>query len=362
METQIVEVINMPREVAWLPWAVQYFFLIGLSIGAFLVSLPGLAFGRASWRQASRIALLAALVCGLTAPVALLSDLHQPGRFYHFYLYMNTTSWMAWGSFFIPVYLGGLLLYGWLALRPDLQRLADRGGRWAPLYQRLAYGGLASTGAIRAAAALTALGAALVGLYTGMEVMVVAARPLWNTPLVPVQLIVTAVAGAIGLVMVLERVMGLTRVEDTCRLNRALAATQLVALVVGAIWLALGVFGLSANHARALAEVSGSPAWRLTAVWAAGATLLTLVLALMRPRQGLLTGLLAMHSAWMMRWTLFIGGQEIPKTGAGFYQYHLPLGQDGWLGLIGTAGLWIFVFIVLTSLLPWGDTRDGQTT
>ncbi|HQV09413.1 MAG TPA: hypothetical protein PLL04_09685, partial [Thauera sp.] len=89
---------------------------------------------------------------------------------------------------------------------------------------------------------------------------------------------------------------------------------------------------------------------------------LTLVLALMRPRQGLLTGLLAMHSAWMMRWTLFIGGQEIPKTGAGFYQYHLPLGQDGWLGLIGTAGLWIFVFIVLTSLLPWGDTRDGQTT
>ena len=69
-----------------------------------------------------------------------------------------------------------------------------------------------------------------------------------------------------------------------------------------------------------------------------------------------------MHSAWMMRWTLFIGGQEIPKTGAGFYQYHLPLGQDGWLGLIGTAGLWIFVFIVLTSLLPWGDTRDGQTT
>ena len=33
MQTHIVEVINMPREVAWLPWAVQYFFLIGLSVG-----------------------------------------------------------------------------------------------------------------------------------------------------------------------------------------------------------------------------------------------------------------------------------------------------------------------------------------
>ena len=38
MQTHIVEVINMPREVAWLPWAVQYFFLIGLSVGAFLLS------------------------------------------------------------------------------------------------------------------------------------------------------------------------------------------------------------------------------------------------------------------------------------------------------------------------------------
>lgn len=360
MQTQIVEVINMSREVAWLPWAVQYFFLIGLSVGSFLVSLPGLAFDLPSWRRASRIALLGALVCGLTAPVALLSDLHQPGRFYHFYLYMNATSWMAWGSFFIPLYLGGLLLYAWLALRPDLQALADKGGRYAGVYRRLAYGGLKSLGAVRAAAGLASLGAALVALYTGMEVMVVAARPLWHTPLVPVQFLVTAVAGALGLAMVLERVMGIARIEDTRRLNRALAATQVVALAVGAVWLALGLFGLSASHAQALAEVSGSASWRLTAVWAAGATLLTLVLAVARPQYGLLTGLIAMHSAWMMRWTLFIGGQEIPKFGAGFYQYHLPLGQDGWLGLIGTAGLWVFLFIVLTGLLPWGETRDGQ--
>ena len=39
----IVETINVAREVAWLPWAVQYFFLIGLSYGAFLLSLPGVA-------------------------------------------------------------------------------------------------------------------------------------------------------------------------------------------------------------------------------------------------------------------------------------------------------------------------------
>ena len=78
-----------------------------------------------------------------------------------------------------------------------------------------------------------------------MEVMVVAARPLWNTPLVPLQLLVTAVAGAIGLVLVLERAMGIVRVADTRLLNQALAASQLAALAVGAIWLALGLFELS---------------------------------------------------------------------------------------------------------------------
>ena len=36
MNPNIVETINVAREVAWLPWAVQYFFLIGLSYGAYL--------------------------------------------------------------------------------------------------------------------------------------------------------------------------------------------------------------------------------------------------------------------------------------------------------------------------------------
>ena len=78
MNPNIVETLNVAREVAWLPWAVQYFFLIGLSYGAFLLALPGIVFRRPGWDSASRLALLGALVCGLSAPVALLADLHQP--------------------------------------------------------------------------------------------------------------------------------------------------------------------------------------------------------------------------------------------------------------------------------------------
>ncbi len=353
MSTEIVETVNVAREVAWLPWAVQYFFLIGLSYGAYLVSLPGLVFRRPGWEGISRLALLAALVCGLTAPVALLADLHQPGRFWHFYAYFTPSSWMSWGAFFIPVYLGGLILYAWLAFRPALARHAQDGGRLAGVARFLAYGGHESRKALLAAALLAFVGAALVALYTGVEVMVVRARPLWHTPLLPVQFFVTALAGGLGLSLLFNRFLpGGGDPVATRRMALALAASQGVALLVGAAWLGLGLSGASPVHAQALAEVAPSANWQLSALWAVAASVATLLLALKWPGSGLLIGLLALHSAWMMRWTIFIGGQEVPKTGAGYYSYQLPLGPEGLMGIVGTAGLWIFLFIALTTLLP----------
>ncbi|THF67412.1 tetrathionate reductase [Pseudothauera nasutitermitis] len=353
MNTAIVETINVTREVAWLPWAVSYFFLIGLSYGAFLLSLPGIVLRRPGWEGISRLALLGALVCGLSAPVALLADLHQPGRFWHFYAYFSPGSWMSWGAFFIPLYLGGLLLYAWLAFRPLLAAHGREGGRLAGVARLLAYGGLESRSALLGAALAALLGALLVALYTGAEVMVVRARPLWHTPLLPVQFALTALAGAVGLTLLFNRFSAGTRDTATIRrLAGVLAATQLAALLTGALWLVMGLSGLAPVHAEALAQVADLPGWRLTAAWAVGATVLTWALAALRPGSGLLIGLLALHSAWMMRWTVFIGGQEVPKTGAGLYSYQLPLGPEGLLGIVGTAGLWVFILVLLTTVLP----------
>ena len=95
----------------------------------------------------------------------------------------------------------------------------------------------------------------------------------------------------------------------------------------------------------------------MTAVWAVAATVVPFVIAIARPTDtGLLTGLIAVHSAWMFRWTVFIGGQSVPKTGAGFYEYALPAGPDGLMGIVGTAGLWLFLLILMTALLPVSAT------
>lgn len=360
MNTHIVTVLSTTQGVSWLPWAVLYFFLIGLSVAAFALSVPWIVFRRAAWAGISRRALLGAVLCGLTAPLALLSDLHQPGRFLNFYLHSNFQSWMAWGAYFIPLYLVSLLLYAWLALRPTLARIAQRGEAGARWYANLAYGGHDSRAALGAAAVLTAIGGGLVFVYTGMEVTILRSRALWHTPVLPVLFLLTAVAGAIGMVNVLDRLLSAKDPASTARLNRLLAGVQAGVLAANVAWLALGATGVSESGAEALAQLADIGAWRYAAFWAGTVTVVTLVLALRRPTDGLLAGLLALHSAWMIRWTVLIGGQGVSRVGEGYAAYEIPLGFDGLLGLVGIAGLWVALYAVFISLLPWDNSPQPE--
>jgi tetrathionate reductase subunit C len=355
MDSQIIEVLDVTRETAWLPWAVQYFFLIGLSYACFMLTLPYFVFGRARHERLGRLALPGALVCALTAPVALLADLHGPGRFYHFYLYFQPQSWMAWGSLFIPLYLAGLLLYAWLALRGDLAaRGLGKNSLPARLYRLAGRGGAAPRMALAAAALFTFAGAALVALYTGMEVMVIEARPLWHTPFLPLQFVATALVGAIGLCLLFNRFAGARDIQLEIGLNRLLVLALAAVLTLGGGWLFVSLSGLSPSHSLAFSQVAGRSEWQFSAAWAVLATMLPMALAIWRPASmGFITGLIAIHSAWMMRWTILIGGQSIPKTGAGLYDYHLPLGSDGLLGIVGTLGLWIALLVWILNYLPW---------
>jgi len=225
--------------------------------------------------------------------------------------------------------------------------------RLAALYRLASLGGGRNDALIRAAGLFALAGALLVALYTGAEVAVVKARPLWHTPFLPVQFLMTALAGAAGLVLLLNRFAAGNDRAVEVRANRLLAGFLGGVMLVGALWLALGLFGLDATHAEALGSVAGSEAWRVTAVWAVAATAIPFAIAVAKPAgTGLLTGLTALHGAWMFRWTVFIGGQTVPKTGAGFYDYALPAGPEGLLGIVGTAGLWLFLLIALTAILP----------
>jgi tetrathionate reductase subunit C len=72
-----------------------------------------------------------------------------------------------------------------------------------------------------------------------------------------------------------------------------------------------------------------------------------------------LVALLALHGAWMVRWLLLMGGQGIPKMGAAFRGYFATFTPDSVLGIVGTAGLFLALSVLLTSFIRWDETAQA---
>lgn len=73
----IEEVLAHPQDISWLPWAVQYFFFIGIAACAALFACY------LHWRKKDAAteenrALLIAITCAITAPLALTADCTRP--------------------------------------------------------------------------------------------------------------------------------------------------------------------------------------------------------------------------------------------------------------------------------------------
>ncbi len=75
--SQIQEVIAIPQEYFWLPWAVQYFFFIGIACCATLYACWQCWKGRTGNPRLEAVAVFIAVTAGITAPLALTADLHS---------------------------------------------------------------------------------------------------------------------------------------------------------------------------------------------------------------------------------------------------------------------------------------------
>ena len=338
MSHPIIELINVTRDVTWLIWAVLYFFLIGISLGGTLLSLPAFLFGKQDMKQLGRVALIVAVTTAMAAPIALVSDLHQPGRFYNFYLHFTPSSWMSWGSFFLPVYFIGLFSYAYLIFKP---------------------GKPAQSGLIHSAALVTTFGAALVAVYTGSEMGVLESRVLWSSPWLISQYLITGLSGATGLALLLNRYLDYD--EDCARqLKKGLFVSLLIGILLQLAWMASGKLDPSSSGASFLRLATDyTPVYVLFIGLLLGA-IAPLILARIGYGKGVLAGALAVMGAWMFRWNMFIGGQSIPKNNAGFYDYSLPLGNEGLESIIGTLGLWVLFLLVVTTMVRYWQARQSQ--
>ncbi|HIE4389613.1 TPA: tetrathionate reductase subunit TtrC [Serratia liquefaciens] len=340
----IREIMARPQEIAWLPWAVQYFFFIGLACGSVVIAVW------LRWREPNKTvrlelaAVSLAVVSGTVAPLALSADLHQPARIWHFYAHFTPWSWMSLGSLFLPLFT--LLVMSYFALLIRSQLRAETLPFWARWLQ--IFPAWREEKWLRWVALATLLSAASILLYTGREVSVLRAQPLWYSLWLPWLLLLTAVQAVPPLLACWLR--------HEPQWQPRLAGYQAVSLLLLCFsclgWWLDGSTSSAALHRLA----SQGVVWRLAGIAVVVSILLLLALAWRVRSQALgAKGLLgqcmvALLLCWGVRWLLLMQTQTLPKFNVLANPYVLPLGSEGLLAILGTLGLWIALIIGIREL------------
>lgn len=174
------------EHIRWGLLIVSYLFLGGMSAGLFFIS------GLATYLQQDgssvypRIARVGAMLAPWPVAVGSFLLIFDLGRWYRFYKLFVTFTWhspMSIGSWLLLLFTGAALFYFWAWLPAELvTNVADRIPRRLRLLRVVDW-----RGRERLRRPLAALGFPLsmgVGIYTGVLLGAVQARPFWNTNLV----------------------------------------------------------------------------------------------------------------------------------------------------------------------------------
>ena len=356
----ITEVLVQPQAMAWLPWAVQYFFYIGSAYAAAILFLIALLFEKHTSHRLRAALVLTLAIGAIVGPLALTGDLHQPGRAWHFYAHITPWSWMSLGSLFLPVFSGLAVVTAWLYLREDLINLRNQPGKVLPLISKLSLGDWAlSRRVMLMVSVITVLSGITIAVYTGAEITVVKSRSLWHQPASPILWFVTAFMGAVGfalLIWILLPSQSKTLTSgDTNLLKKSVVTSGVLTLILLPIW---------ASNNSAFSLYSSEQ-------WIQNIALLTFVIlgsitfAFMTMRDtkssttsrihrvmgSLCLSLITLASAWLIRWFTIMEVQTIAKFDAGLYPYQLTMDGNGWIGIIGMLGLWLALALLGSELV-----------
>jgi len=376
MDPQIREIINIAHGIDWSMAVPQYFFFTGVSAAAFLISALTYVFGDEHYRPIAKLSLIVAFTVLLAAPLNLIADLGQQGRFYSLFYHRHATSPMSWGVFLLTGYPLLIFLEGIFAFRAGFARRAQQAtGKLKSFYRTLALGNDTINPETekrdhRWSLILGSIGvpfAIAVHGYTGYILGVVRARPLWHSALMPIIFLVSAMVSGVALMIVLTWIMvrdenGRQRWDLLDRLGILLGWTIVTDATIRLFWYSIGFFYSYGSYRDVVQflfhkHFMGSVVLEL-GVGLALPAVVTLIPALRRIRPlYILTAFTTVAGVWLFRWNTVIGGQEIPKTGAGFYHYAPAFwGSKGIMQVVSNWAFWLFLFILFTWFLPWNDT------
>ncbi|MEJ2155684.1 MAG: polysulfide reductase NrfD [Desulfobacteraceae bacterium] len=175
---------NVAHEPAYGLLILLYFFLGGMSGGAFLVSAFSRIWGGEKYNTITRIGAVSALVFIAIGGLCLLLDLGRMARFIYLFTHFIVTSPVSWGSWIILGFsICTLLFIYFLMVKPDKDK-AD----------------LVSKIGIVFAIGLTS--------YTGFLLSMGKAHPLWHSAIMPPLFLVSSCISGLAVVLLVANLMG----------------------------------------------------------------------------------------------------------------------------------------------------------
>jgi tetrathionate reductase subunit C len=324
-----------------------YFFYTGLSAGAFVLSSLGTVFGIKKYKPIAKVGVLMAVALLAIAPLHLIADLEQPGRFYTLIFHVNPRSAISYGTFLLTLYPINSAIYLWFMMRKDFVEGAQNvTGFRQKLYQILTFGktDLSDGAMMRDEKWIKRLGtigvplALLVHGYTGFILANIQARALWHTGLMPLIFLMSAMVSGTGLLILVllvtqrffspERAITPERkalIQDIARLMMWFIVVDGTLMVIDFIGL---YFGSAAGHAAGELFLYGSHRTMFLGVEVGLGLLLPFVITLWpKTRKSLkwisFASVLTLIGVIAMRINFVVGGQQIPLSADVLNPYHV---------------------------------------
>ncbi|OCC15497.1 Tetrathionate reductase subunit C [Dissulfuribacter thermophilus] len=378
METSIVEIINTAASVQWSVAVPQYFFFTGVSAAAFLISSLTYVFNNKEYEPIAGLALIMAFTVLLAAPLNLIADLAQPGRFYSLYYHLHSTSPMSWGVFLLTFYPILISLEMLFVFRAGFARKAkNSSGFLKAIYTLLALGNTDITSAsikrdheVGRVLGMIGIPAALaVHGYTGYILGVVKARPLWHTSLMPLIFLISAMVSGIALMILVTAIMvrderGKIPWNLMDSLGKLLVWSILGDLLLRLLWYSIGYAYSFKIFQEALPYVFKRHFFEAVVLELGFGLLFPLIVSLFAPLRRirplfLFASFVAICGVWLFRWDTVIGGQELPKISAGVAHYFPSFwGATGIMHVVSNWAIWMALFLGFTWFMPWEPNED----
>ena len=379
-----VEGYMYPNEITlyWSVLIVLYPYITGLVAGAFILASLVRIFNVKAVAPTYRLALLTALAFLIVAPLPLMFHLGHPERSPEMYFTPHATSAMAMFGYVYMWYLMAVLVFEiWLDYRRDIVHLSQSTtGLKRLLYRVMTLGSdnvsphaLAIDHKVGWIVTLVGIPSAFIlHGYVGFIFGSLKSNPWWNSPLMPVVFIFSAMVSGIAAVLLIYMFTAKMRkmpIDMPCVDTTAMYLFYIFILDFSLEMLDLihRVYEADESFRTLNFMVHTKLYFSQIVLQICIGTLVPLLLlaivqvtnlpAIIRKRIYVISGCLVQVAVFSMRWNVVIGGQLFSKSFLGYTTYKMALvTKEGLLMAIFLTLLPLAILWVLLKLLPpWPD-------